>query len=136
LPSAPGLKSERPKAHRPFNLIIRLLARSIKGDRAMTCHNCRIECSKDGKRPDGMQRYRCNQCGKKFSDRKDFGMFHKQLDQDAALLALQLLVEGNSIRSTQRITGLDKKTIMKLLVETGERLRDAIGSPHSERSRR
>jgi len=83
-----------------------------------------------------MQRYRCNQCGKKFSDRKDFGMFHKQLDQDAALLALQLLVEGNSIRSTQRITGLDKKTIMKLLVETGERLRDAIGSPHSERSRR
>jgi IS1 family transposase len=37
------------------------------------------------------------------------------------LLALQLLLEGNSIRSTQRITGLDQNTIMKALVLAGEK---------------
>ena len=75
----------------------------------MTCHNCRIDCAKDGRRPDGQQRYRCNQCGKKFGDRKEFGLFgRKQLNEKSALLALTLLIEGNSIRSAQRISGLDK----------------------------
>jgi len=75
-----------------------------------------------GKRPDGLQRYRCAQCGKTFSDRKDFGVIgHKQIDESAVLLALNLIVEGNSVRSTARITGLDKKTIMKLVVDAGER---------------
>jgi IS1 family transposase len=41
--------------------------------------------------------------------------------QDKAVLALQLLVEGNSIRSTERITNLDRNTIMSLLVRAGER---------------
>ena len=43
------------------------------------------------------------------------------VQQDRAVLALQLLLEGNSIRSTQRITGLDQNTIMTLLVKAGER---------------
>jgi IS1 family transposase len=33
---------------------------------------------------------------------------------------LQLLVEGNSLRSTSRITGASKNTVTKLLVEVGE----------------
>ena len=40
---------------------------------------------------------------------------------DKALLVLQLLVEGVSIRSTERITGVEKKTILSLLVLAGER---------------
>jgi len=89
----------------------------------MTCHNCRIECKKSGKRPDGLQRYRCSQCGKTFGERKDFGWIgHKQaVDEKLAVLALKLLAEGNSVRSAQRISGLDKKTIMHLLVLAGER---------------
>jgi IS1 family transposase len=43
------------------------------------------------------------------------------VDEDKALLAVQLLVEGNSIRSTERITGIDRNTIMKLVVVAGER---------------
>jgi IS1 family transposase len=38
---------------------------------------------------------------------------------DKALLAVQLLLEGNSILSTSRITGLDKNTIMRVLVLAG-----------------
>lgn len=40
---------------------------------------------------------------------------------EKTLLALSLLIEGNSLRSTERITGLDINTIMKLLVLAGEK---------------
>ena len=43
------------------------------------------------------------------------------ISEDRAVLALQLLLEGNSIRSTERITKLDRNTIMRLLVLAGER---------------
>lgn len=89
----------------------------------MTCHNCVVECKKAGKRSDGLQRYRCSKCGKTFSDHKDFGWTgHKQAIDDArAFLALAMLAEGNSIRSAQRISGVDKKTIMNLLLIAGEK---------------
>lgn len=43
------------------------------------------------------------------------------------LLALQMLLEGNSIRSTQRVTGLDQNTIMKALVLAGEKCERIMG---------
>ncbi|HEX4486153.1 MAG TPA: hypothetical protein VH088_07810 [Terriglobales bacterium] len=46
---------------------------------------------------------------------------------DRAVLALQLLLEGNSIRSKQRITGVDQNTIMKLLVVAGEKCEKIMG---------
>jgi len=89
----------------------------------VTCHNCLTQCKKAGKRYDGGQRYRCAQCGKTYSDRKDFGWIgHKQAaDETQSLLALKLLAEGNSVRGTQRITGLDKKTILGLLMVAGQK---------------
>ena len=48
--------------------------------------------------------------------------------QDRAELAVQLLVEGNSLRSTQRITKLDVNTIMRLLVLAGERCQSLMDS--------
>jgi IS1 family transposase len=67
-----------------------------------------------------MQRYRCGTCGKTFSDRKDFGVVgHKQLEPADAMLALKLIVEGNSIRSASRVTGLHRDTIMRLIVDAG-----------------
>ncbi|MGB9408617.1 MAG: IS1 family transposase [Terracidiphilus sp.] len=36
-------------------------------------------------------------------------------------MALRLLLEGNSIRSTERITELDRNTIMSLLIKAGDR---------------
>jgi hypothetical protein len=43
------------------------------------------------------------------------------IPQDRAVLALRLLLEGNSIRSTERITELDRNTIMSLLIKAGDR---------------
>jgi transposase-like protein len=34
----------------------------------MTCHNCRIECRRFGKHRNGLQRYRCAQCSKTFTE--------------------------------------------------------------------
>ena len=45
---------------------------------------------------------------------------------EKVLLVLQLLVEGNSIRSTERITNVDRNTIMKLLVVAGEKCAQLI----------
>jgi IS1 family transposase len=49
------------------------------------------------------------------------------ISQDKAAFALQLLVEGNSIRSTMRLTGLDQDTIMKTLVLAGEKCAKLMG---------
>jgi hypothetical protein len=38
-----------------------------------------------------------------------------------------LLIEGNSIRSTERITGADRNTVMKLLVMAGEKCEKLMG---------
>jgi IS1 family transposase len=42
-------------------------------------------------------------------------------------MVVKLLVEGNSIRSTQRITGVDQNTIMKILKLAGERCEKLMG---------
>ncbi len=88
---------------------------------AMVCPRCGIACRRFGKHRNGLQRFRCGQCGKTFTEphKRLFGSL--LVHEDKALLALQLLVEGNSIRSTERITGLDRNTIMHVLVLAGER---------------
>jgi len=46
---------------------------------------------------------------------------------DRALLALNLLVEGNSIRSIERVVGFEKKTIISLLLHAGWRAERIMG---------
>ena len=45
---------------------------------------------------------------------------HRQLE------VVHLLAEGNSIRSIQRLTGTDKKTVLRLLVSFGQRCRNLL----------
>jgi len=42
------------------------------------------------------------------------------LSNDQKTTAIQALIEGNSIRSTERMTGVHRDTIMRLLVRTGD----------------
>jgi transposase-like protein/IS1 family transposase len=87
----------------------------------MTCHNCQIVAVKIGKDRKGNQRFRCNQCRKSFQEQQEKPLDNMRLPMEKALLILRLLVEGNSIRSTERITGVEKKTILSLLVLAGEK---------------
>jgi len=43
-----------------------------------------------------------------------------------AVFALKCLIEGNSVRSTERLTGLDRNTILDLLLLAGERCEDLM----------
>ncbi len=86
----------------------------------MTCHNCKIETKKDGKDRKGNQRYRCNQCKRRFQEERDRLIGNMYLSEEKSLMVLRLLLEGNSIRSIERITGVEKKTITRVLLNAGE----------------
>ena len=87
----------------------------------MTCHNCQTECKRFGKTRQRNQRFRCRTCTKTFTESGPRLLGDMRLSLDRALLCLQLIVEGNSIRSTERITGVHRDTILALLVIAGER---------------
>lgn len=87
----------------------------------MTCHNCQIKTKKFGKDRKGNQRYRCIGCRKTFQEQQDKPLNNMYLPIEKAVLCLRLLVEGNSIRSTERITGVNRNTILDLLVLAGEK---------------
>ena len=76
---------------------------------------------KFGTQRNGLRRFRCGQCGKTYTEGRT-GLFGDMtVSEDKALLAIQLLLEGTSIRSTERVTGLHRDTILRLLVLAGER---------------
>lgn len=90
----------------------------------MTCLKCQHQTCKKfgyfGKRR--IQRWRCQSCSSTFCEP------HTKLTRDtflsrpdAAAQALKCLLEGCSIRSTERLTGLNRNTIMRLLLVAGER---------------
>jgi transposase-like protein/IS1 family transposase len=86
----------------------------------LTCHSCRTECRKFGKRGN-RQRYQCNQCRKVFTDARDNTLEGMYLPIDKAEMVLRLLLEGNSVSSVERTTEVHHTTILKLLVLAGER---------------
>src|SRR5260370_27262933 len=86
----------------------------------MTCHNCRSEWKRSGKHRNGLQRYRCNQCRKGFTEPQERLFDGMYLSPGKAEMVIQLLAEGNSVSSAERITGVHHTTILKLLVQTGE----------------
>ncbi len=87
----------------------------------MTCHNCNTLCKRFGKHRNGLQRFRCDQCSKTFTEEHTRPEHVTRLPQDRVVAVLQLLLEGMSIRSAERITGIHRDTILRLLVLAGER---------------
>jgi IS1 family transposase/transposase-like protein len=91
----------------------------------MVCHNCSLICKKFGTfGPRKIQRYRCNQCKRTFSEEHEkvegpLGDMRISLDQ--AEMCLRLMLEGMSVRSIQRITGIHQVTILDLIVLAGDR---------------
>jgi transposase-like protein/IS1 family transposase len=87
----------------------------------MLCPQCRIRCQKSGKHKNGLQRYRCGKCGRRYTEPRPKLLGNMRIPMAKALLALYLLVEGNSIRSIERVVGLEKKTIISLMLLAGEK---------------
>jgi len=87
----------------------------------VTCHNCQSTCNRFGKHRNGLQRYRCSQCRKTFTEDHTRPLAEMRLPMDKAESILKLLVEGMSLRSIERVTGVHRDTIMRLLLLAGER---------------
>ena len=87
----------------------------------MTCHNCRTECKRKGYDRKGNQRYQCRQCSKFFQEPREDHLDGMYVPVEKAELVLSMLLEGNSVSSVERITGIHHTTILKLLVLAGEK---------------
>lgn len=90
---------------------------------------------KSGKTESGAQRYKCKDCGKRFTESTELlgGM---RIGMDRAAKILELLCEGMSVSATARFTDTDPHTILDLLVYVGERcetfMADEIRGVHAE----
>jgi transposase-like protein/IS1 family transposase len=86
----------------------------------MNCPTCTGQTRKFGKNRNGSQRYRCDACKKTFTDDATRPDDARCVDPVKADLCLRMLLEGSSVRSVERLTGVNRETILNLLVEAGE----------------
>jgi IS1 family transposase/transposase-like protein len=86
----------------------------------MQCATCAAPTKKFGRTREGYQRFRCLTCRKVCSERPARQLGAMNLPVDRALTCLHMLCEGNSVRAVERMTGTEKKTILRLLVQVGE----------------
>ena len=88
-----------------------------------TCPACQSETAKKhGHTSDGRARHRCGDCRRVWVGEqlpKASRRARRLPDQQAAAI-LGLLCEGASIRAIQRLTGVEQRTVLRLLVDLGE----------------
>jgi len=88
----------------------------------MNCPTCKSDKTKKfGKDRHGAQRYRCTACDKTFQEPKIKKLDDMRLTEGKALRVLACLIEGCSVRTTERLTGVHRDTILNLLVITGRK---------------
>src|SRR5882672_3222272 len=76
-----------------------------------------------------VQRHRCESCLATFSDaRPESSLGTMRISMDAAVRVLQCLLEGCSIRSTERLCNVNRNTIMSLLLLAGDRCQKLMDS--------
>lgn len=90
-------------------------------ENSMLCRNCQVPCQRFGKHRNGLRRFRCRTCKRTYTEAHQRTLGSMYISGERAALVIRLLVEGNSIRSTERISGMDRNTILSLLVKAGER---------------
>lgn len=86
---------------------------------SIACPSCQGRTIGWGKDREGNARRKCKACGKTFGIIPERPLGSMRLSLEKATLCLSLLVEGSSIRSTERITGTHRDTIMRLLQVAG-----------------
>lgn len=101
-----------------------------RGASDMVCQNltCRFYLKENGKniiksgryKSTGHQRYYCFHCNTYFMETKGTPLFHKHLPMDKIIEICKHLVEKNGIRSIERITGIHRDTISRLLEDMAE----------------
>jgi transposase-like protein/IS1 family transposase len=99
----------------------------VKAVETMTCQKCNADCQRFGKHRNGLRRFRCPVCKKTYTEAHKPALEGSYIDLGRIVLALKLLIEGNSLSSTERICGLDINTLMKILVKAGDKCEKLMG---------
>jgi transposase-like protein/IS1 family transposase len=95
---------------------------TISTVRETVCPSCAGASKRFGRHRNGLQRYRCLSCHKTFTEEhKPAFRIEDYLFTDQGRFAIKLLLEGTSVRSAERLTGLHRDAILRLLVEAGKR---------------
>ncbi|HXU29568.1 MAG TPA: hypothetical protein VN851_03235 [Thermoanaerobaculia bacterium] len=94
---------------------------------APTCPSCSGRAIRWGKDRAGNQRYKCKACGAAFADIPVRPLGRMRLSIEKATLCVSLLTEGSSIRSAERISGVHRDTICRLLRVVGDKCSDLLG---------
>ena len=87
----------------------------------MLCPFCEVLARRFGRNRNGSQRYQCLTCGRTFTDEGTAPEDRRRLSEDRAIFCLRMLLEGTSIRSVERLTGIHRDTILAAFVDAGER---------------
>jgi len=87
----------------------------------MLCPICEGPTRTKGKNRNGSERYRCGACKKTFTDQATRPHDNRRLDPSKMILCLRMLLEGNSIRSVERLTGVHRDTIIDAMIAAGEK---------------
>jgi IS1 family transposase len=74
-----------------------------------------------GKNRSGSQRFRCDACRVTLTDETTLVIDRRRVAEDKMILCLRMLLEGNSVRSTERLTGIHRDTIIDAMVALGEK---------------
>lgn len=84
--------------------------------------------TKHGKSRHGAQRFKCKTCGVRFTEEqtKDGPLGNMRVDLDKAMMVVNMLLEGMSVRAAARLTGMDKDTICRLILEVGGKCQNFI----------
>jgi IS1 family transposase len=77
--------------------------------------------SRFGRNRNGSQRYRCEICRRTFTDAQTRQADLRRVQGSKMLLCLRMLLEGNSIRSVERLTGVHRDTIIAAMVAAGQK---------------
>jgi transposase-like protein/IS1 family transposase len=89
---------------------------------AIICPQCGVASKRFGRHRNGLQRYRCLECRRTFTeDHTAAFRVEDYLKDKRGLAALRMLVEGCSVRSVERMTGIRRDSIIDMLLIAGER---------------
>ena len=88
------------------------------------CPKCGSASKRFGRHPNGLQRYRCLACKKTFTEEHKPSFRIEDYLKDKRGLMATLSIEGCSIRTAERMSGIRAASICKLLVIAGERWRN------------
>lgn len=87
----------------------------------MVCHHCEALAKKYGRDRKGNQRFRCAPCNRTFTAPQEKPLEGMYLPLERASQAVAMLLEGMSLRSVTRLTGIEMHTLLKLLVLAGSK---------------